>query len=161
MDLNTRLAEIRELQGREPLPDPGVIQGFESGSPPPPPMEDPDLPDYEDDDYPPEVESPLIPHKNPIRRNDTGEEFVARRETALVPGAGLMVVDGKASFRGFTVDLLDDERSAISAVVVLALKRVLEGHMEELRGAISVGITPEEKRAFAPKKRGRPRKDKA
>ena len=165
MDLNTRLAQIRELQGKDPLPNPGIIQGFESGSPSSPSFPaDQDVPFEDDDDHLEVPESPLIPRRAPeyvVKQSAAPASLEPADGLVVIPGGGLVVIDGKASFRGFSVDLLDDERSAVSAVVVLALQRVLEGHMVELRVGLAVGVTPEEKQALTPKRRGRPRKDRA
>ena len=144
-DLLSRLAEIRELQGREPIPDPTRIEGFGRGAPSPPPLpaglergpvdlsqvpENPD--DFENEVIPP---SPLIP------TTATLDDFSQRVQSTLLPKPDLAVVgiDAKhtiAQYLGREVTLNDRESASVKAVILRALQRVVKEQLAEVRALL-------------------------
>jgi hypothetical protein len=146
-DLLTQLAAIRERQGKEPLPNPGFIQGFGPGSPaPPPPIIVPS--DIEDPDEEP---SPLIPPQQFYVKKASGPPVSIDPQ---IPNFKLIVMDNAAQYAGHGVVLQDAERDRIAEIIVKAVKRELDGQMQTLglREAQATGLVPK-------RKRGRPRKD--
>jgi len=152
-DLLTQLAAIRERQGKEPLPNPGYIQGFgenDPPSPPPPPLYAPPAPD---DDDP----SPLIPPQQYyVKKKEP--EAPALSEEVVIPQFKLLVMDSAAQYAGHAVVLEDWERDEIAKLVVQAVKRELDAQASQLqvKGTAFTGaetVSPEKR------KRGRPRKN--
>ena len=147
MGLINDLARIREMSGREPLPDPRVIAGFEPGSPPPPPYiptEGSGVPKewLEPEPEPKSPPSPLVPRRakpEPV-------------EPAVAPSFLLVVLDGLASWKGRDVQLTDREVGSIRGIVLRAIQREVQADLEA--AATLGGSEP-------PKKRGRPKKAKA
>ena len=172
MSLIENLAAIRELQGKEPLPSPHAIQGFEPGDPTVPlyrtytTTTEPDpLPEdfgqaadpFGLDDAPPAVPvSPLIPRKAPVR-TPAGDALPA---PITGPIFSLMVADTIGSWKGREVTLTETEEKAIRGVVLRAIQRELQVDLS------AAGITRKARRpkgaleatGEAPKKRGRPKK---
>lgn len=163
-DLLTQLAQIRQQQGLDPLPDPRVIQGFEPGSPPAPPFMPSsvtqqdhfvdEIPDQEPETY----QSPLVAAASP------SPSAPGTAPADLIPKFELIILDSSAAYRGHDVELSREERNAIVSVVLAALRRALDALRAEVDGPPGPGLTPDEKAALqapleAPrKKRGRPRK---
>lgn len=126
-DLNQRLSEIRELQGKPAMPDPTKIAGFGPGDAPPPPIDYSRIKDDDPEDVPPgwldpeeeqrseAPESPLVPRRAPL-----GEE------------ASLIVIDEKAQYRGRPVVLSEKERATIVRTVLNAVKRDAEDQLKAL-----------------------------
>jgi hypothetical protein len=119
-NLNQRLSEIRELQGKSPLPNPNQIMGFGAHDPPaPPPPEDLDPSDEEDlppgwldpDDEPPAqkmIPSPLVP---------------VVKHRVMEPEADLLVMDGRATFKGRPVRLTEKEQASVIRIVLRSIQR--------------------------------------
>lgn len=174
-DLHARLAEIRELQGLDPMPDPGKIQGLGEGAPPPPPFPErppvdlsqvPEEPAEYIDDEEPEY-SPLIPQPTA----PAPEPRFTRPDLAVASNdAGASI----ASYLGREVLLTEKEATAVRTVVLRALERQFLAQAAEVRA-----LRPQRKRrsrvakdkrensevappsAAPPKRRGRPRKVQA
>lgn len=149
MGLINDLARIREMSGRDPLPDPRVIAGFEPGSPPPPPFiptEGSSVPKewLEPAPEPKAAPSPLVPRKAKPEPVET--------PTPVLPQFLLVVMDGLAAWKGRDVQLTDREVGAIRAIVLKAIQREVQADLEA--AATLGGAEP-------PKKRGRPKKAKA
>lgn len=159
-DLITQLAQIRQRQGLEPMPNPGFIAGFgenDPPSPPPPPLYSHPAPD--DDEEP----SPLIPPQQ-LRVKETVNNPVLSEEM-VIPSFKLVVMDSMATYAGHQVVLEDSERDQVATIVITAIKRELDQlgsnlqkpgtafNYAELASYTSAGA-PEVKR-----KRGRPRKN--
>jgi hypothetical protein len=134
-DLRTRLDEISEMQGRAPLPDPGIIQGFGPNDPPPPPLPDfpirppvdlsavPEAPEEFFDD---EDDSPLIPR---------APEVEARTETVRVPDLAVLGNDNAgtiATYLGRQVELTSQESASVRRVVLKALARRVKSELAEV-----------------------------
>ena len=159
MDLIQRLAEIRELQGKDPLPDPTVIEGFALGPPPPEETEDPE------DFYEP---SPLVPRPAPDARADAQAQ---PERPAPNISFRLLIADREAAYEGHAVTLLVAEYASIVETVINAVKRVLQERLvevqskrwEEMRAAgdPDTGQSRQAPTVIAPpkRKRGRPRKE--
>jgi hypothetical protein len=158
-DLNQRLEQIREMQGKPPMPNPMFIQGFEPGSTPPPPLhpleippDDPMADEFLDGDPPaPVPASPLVP----------------RRPAPPAPAAPpippiafqLVVADGVAAWKGRDVILTVEESNAIKAVVLGALQRELRADLATVgRKRIRKAKAAPEAASSQPRKPGRPRK---
>ena len=150
MGLINDLARFREMSGREPLPDPRIIAGFEPGSPPPPPYIPTERSQTPEDWLEPEPEpkappSPLVPRKVKPEPVET--------PTPVIPTFLLVVMDGLAAWKGRDVQLTDREVGAIRSIVLKAIQREVQADLE---AAASLGG-----QATEPKKRGRPKKVKA
>lgn len=139
-DLNARLNEIREQAGYEPLPDPGKIQGFGEGAPPPPPFtvrEPVDLsqvpePDYDDEEdvYEPVPPSPLIPQ---------GAQFAPAPPSLSKPDFAVVGNDSStyiADYLGRQVELTEQERAKVKRVVLGAIVRVARMQMAEVEALL-------------------------
>ena len=158
-DLIAQLAAIRELQGKEPLPNPGFIEGFGPGRPPAPPPPEA-FPDVEDPDDEP---SPLIPPTQYyVKKKELGPAL--NNPTAIDMAASvnfkLIVMDNAAQYAGHAVMLKDAERDTIAEIVVRAVKRELDGEVDKLglREAQAQGLVPSVS-GTGKRKRGRPRKN--
>lgn len=179
MSILDDLAKVRELQGKEPLPDPTKIQGFGPEDPPVPPYlppesaTDPDLPpDWLDPDLdmPAPPPSPLVP-KAPKPVPQPMPQLAER------PPFSLMVMDRVAEWKGRVVQLLEPEEKSIRAVVLKAIQRevkadLLEAGVKRTRRKVSrspvgaaegsAGSTAQSEPGAAPaepvkRRRGRPR----
>lgn len=157
VDLNTRLAEIREMQGKEPLSNPGVIQGFQQGSPPPPDWLDPEDEAEDEHEGPP---SPMVPRDVAVRKAPQGPQVAPGGTFAPIPGLDLIVVENEAAYKGHAVTLNQQERSSIARVILGASQRILNERLAEVEAPPRVVLRTarEELAAAAPKKRGRPKK---
>ncbi len=128
-DLITQLAEIRQRQGLEPIPDPRHIQGFGDGQPPPPPFPTFGEPTVtQQDDFDPEPEPEMY-----VQRTSPAE--APRTEppprTAL-PQLELVVLDTAAAYRGKDVELTPGESNLVKAIVLGALRRDLDALVAEV-----------------------------
>lgn len=173
------LAEIREMQGREPLPDPTRIQGFEAGSAPVPesrpvysaPLNPPLPPGVEDeflDGGPPAEEaqvpaSPLIPRRRSEQHRLVQppgmDEQALSSALAGMPVPLLAVLDREATWKGRAVALSESDERAIRAVVLKAIQREVQADLQ----AAGVRRVRRPKAVLdaataQPAKRGRPRK---
>ena len=169
MSLIDNLAAIRELQGKEPLPNPHMIQGFEPTDPTVPPYNPYDAAGIRDplpedfgqsadpfglDDTPPAVPaSPLIPRKAPVR-TPAGDALPA---PITGPVFSLMVADHIGSWKGREVQLSEKEEKAVRAVVLKAIQRELQADLSEA-GVRRARKPKDAILADPPKRRGRPRK---
>jgi hypothetical protein len=160
VDLNQRLAEIRQLQGKEPLPNPHRISGFgEPGDLPSPsgPVTRfiPPLPESRlEDDFglemdaeepaPPSLPpSPLIPRKSPLT------------PSPKVPGLDFDLTE-----------LEESDLRAITEIVLKAKLRRIQGALAAVAaprrlkkpGKASESTGTQEAVSVEPRKRGRPRK---
>lgn len=158
MDLHQRLAEIRDLQGKDPMPDPTKIQGFGPEAPPPPtshPVQQEWPGDTQEPEDFSEEPSPLIPVVRKVLNPPLNEGRQNAREFLPAPDAGVFVMDGHASFKGFTVDLNQAEQDEVSGVIVRAVRRRLDELSKATINPVQVFTPP------IHKKRGRPRKVKS
>lgn len=160
MSLINDLAQIREAQGKPPLPNPHVIQGFEPGAPPAPPFNpfEVDSPTGEvtemgvDDPYlnegPPKEEappSPLIPRRPrtephrlvPTPDADPLESLATAVAGKLIggmakPASGpmLAVLDRQATWKGREVALSESDERAVRAVVLKSIQRELQADLK-------------------------------
>lgn len=170
-DLLQRLAEIREAQGKDPMPDPTVIHGFEPGSTPPPEWKPPTTTEQleysgdwadEPEDEPEAPPSPLVPRKAP--------EPAPMSMPQNITGIDLLVVENEASYKGHTVTLDWGEKAEIARIILSAARRVLDEHLSEVEKPKNI-LTVQEMVAQAAalrtpgvvvkRKRGRPRKNPA
>lgn len=183
MSLLNDLARIREMQGKEPLPDPGVIQGFGPNDPAVPPYTPRTVaPSYEqepvEDEFleggPPaeEPQSPLIPRKHrlvaPPGQPDAGDPLdaiVAQVAERLLGGMAaaspaLAVLDRVARWKGREVALSESDEKAVRAVVLKAIQRELAADLAAagVRRVRKGGAAPEAASAVPVRRRGRPRK---
>ena len=160
-DLLTQLAAIRERQGKEPLPNPGYIQGFgenDPPSPPPPPLYSP--PGAEDEDP-----SPLIPPQQYyVKKKEP--EVPALSEEMIIPQFKLTVMDSLAQYSGHAVVLEDGERDQVATIVITAIKRELDqlgSNLQKPGKALTYGERLQAAAVHATeqikRKRGRPRKN--
>lgn len=184
-DLNQNLAQIRELQGKPPLPSPHVIQGFEPGSPPipgdrvvdfnpplPPVVQQAAIEDEFLDGGPPAEgppPSPLIPRRPRTEPQalvqppgDPIDMIVAQVADRLLgatlgPQANpqLAVLDQKATWKGREVALSETDSRAIRAVVLKAIQREV---VADLQAAGVRRVRKPKSASEQPAKRGRPRK---
>lgn len=148
MELNKRLEEIREMQGRSPLPSPHQIQGFggpgDKPSPPPPANIPDEWLNPEDDDEPELPPSPLIP----------------RRPVAPVVAKTPPQADMEFS------DLTEEDLRQITEIMLKAKLRKLQAALASVAAprkapkrpqSLSAPNTPESV-SVEPRKRGRPKK---
>ena len=165
MSLIDDLARLREVQGKEPLPNPHVIAGFGPDDAPPPPylpqqrlaepQNDPVPDEFLDsgppDDVPPP--SPLIP-----RRPPAATKLVPHEPTGA-PLPTLVVLDHVGAWKGREVVLSDADERTIRSVVLKAIQREVQADLRVagVRRVRKVKPAPEVPVA-APRKRGRPRK---
>ena len=148
------LAQVREMQGKAPLPSPHMIQGFEPGSPPVPPLRplEVDSPSgMVEDEFleggPPMEEprpsSPLIPRPDPNRQtgrelmhaamySPTATEIMAKLAPNPPAVFALTVLDEVAGWKGREVRLSDDEQKQIRLVVLRAIQRELDADLRPL-----------------------------
>lgn len=167
-DLIQRLAEIREMQGKEPLPDPTVIEG---GPLPPRPPRDED-PDFEPNFPDEEVREPMPPPSplHQLGRVPPPSPAPSPPQGFPVPDLAVAAFDSGAriaSYKGQEVELTEKEAVAVRTVVVRALQRYYRAKATELDGArtrrkrrkaeVASGAEGGD-RAAPPKRRGRPRK---
>jgi hypothetical protein len=136
MSLIQDLDKIRELQGREPLPDPSVIQGFDQNSPPPPAY-DPDVPaewlDPDLDQHDPRTQlppSPLIPQSAPVPAPVAMPSPSVAAEPARSAIFALVVADRLASWKSREVLLTEEEEKRVRAIVLGAIQRELVADLE-------------------------------
>lgn len=166
--LNKRLAEIRDQQGRDPMPDPTRIEGFGPGHPPTPSTPDVQTSwpeDWDGEGEPPDdPPSPMIPatdyvvRKIPLAPNTFLP--VNDKTEKLLPKPDLLIVGEGAYFRGFDVVLNQAEQDEVAGVVVRAVRRKLdELDGDRVRGLL--GAVVDRASEIVPKKRGRPKKVKA
>lgn len=165
-DLLTQLAQIRERQGKEPLPNPGFIQGFgenDPPSPPPPVM----VPGAIGDDEEPWVEAPKdgptgATHyvaKTPDFKRQTASQARAEMglsEEMVIPQFKLVVMDGAATYAGHACILDQADQDRIAEIVVKAVKRDLDAQLQTI--APESSGSPSESSQKAKRGRGRPRK---
>jgi hypothetical protein len=145
------LDKIRELQGRDPLPDPTVIQGFGPGSAPVPNY-DPDVPaewlDPELDQHDPRVNlppSPLIPQSAPVpapvampnpsvaaeparsmRTSPQSAEDTAR----IAELQKVLELVELLSWNGQPAPLSDEDRAGVRAIVLRSVQRRVAADLE-------------------------------
>lgn len=156
------------------MPDPTVIQGFESNQPPPPPLDMSRIEEDPDGDWAwpgegysiepgdaasPSPASPLIP-KPPVAVSRPSTQPQQINPASL--GLELVVIDHMAYFKGHEVSLTQDEKAQVARVVLAALRRDLDDHAAQL--APQAVFSDKEmaeinSKVFAPKKRGRPKKN--
>jgi hypothetical protein len=155
-DLISRLQEIREQQGREPLPDPGVIQGFGEDAPPPPEFRvRPDV----DLSQVPEAPAEYIDEDpfEEVKPVPEAKAFMSKPDLTV-----LGMDDGGyiASHLDRQVELTATEGAIVKTVVLRAIQRVVRAQLDELSA-----LLPKRKRrkpeAAEKPKRGRPRKQVA
>jgi hypothetical protein len=155
MDLHQRLAEIRAQQGREPLPDPSVIQGFEEGTPPPPefvprpPVDLSAVPEgptehiYDDPDF--EPESPLIPRTTQTPVPEFQQNLPQASANLPKPDFSIIGVEGvgyAAEYMGRQVGLSEGEVAQAKALVLRAIQRSVQAQLNEVKA-----LLPKRKRA--------------
>jgi len=168
MSLMGRLDEIRHMQGKDPLPDPTKIAGFEPGAPPIPPLPplDPDLPaDWIDPelDMPEPPPSPLIP-----KPKAPAPPLVAPTSAQI---EGVLALVELLTWNGQPAPFSDEDRNAIRAITLRAFQRGLETEMarfvprrarkpraprQQENGTPTTSQSTEPATA-QPRKRGRPR----
>jgi len=129
-----QLEAIRKRQGRDPMPDPRVIQGFGPGDAPPPSIIEQRLAEatpresFEDDEPEPVSQTPVPTFSRPQ---------VASPLIPTVPQTldqvELMVVNEHATFRGRTCVMSERERAKIVAVVLQAISRSVREQLRELK----------------------------
>lgn len=133
-NLIDQLAEIRRRQGRDPLPDPTKIAGFDTNDPPPPSPLDARIaeavPREEFPDYEPEAETPAPVYSKP------------QAASPLIPPAlnvpqsldqvELMVANENAMYRGRSCVMTPSEKAAVVSVVLKAIKRSIRDQLREL-----------------------------
>lgn len=185
-DLIARLAEIRQMQGRDPLPDPTRIQGYAEPPTDPPPFEVneepwPPLEEPEDQPGPPIGTGPEPEPSEPPLSQDAAMDLAE-----LLTKKELVVMDRSAMFRQRSVQLSETEWSAVVQVVLKSIRRSLDEQYAEVAGvkprlskprrqrgpdagkgqAVSVADAPGHARESAsastpaPRRRGRPPKQR-
>lgn len=150
-DLLTQLAQIRERQGKEPLPNPGFIQGFGENDPPSPPppvmvpggLEDTDVPE-------PTGATHFISKVTPGRPTGVGP---ISEDEMIVPQFKLVVMDAAAQYLGHATMLSEEDQNLIRQVIVKSVKRDLDAAVAPGSPTEPLGASPVAKRG-----RGRPRK---
>ena len=155
MSIINDLAKVREMAGRDPLPNPHVISGFGPDDPPAPPLgpigdEQFDDPYLEGDPEPEPAPSPLIP------RRPAPVVAAPAPEAPKVPMPDLVVINQFAAWKGREVTITEADEKAIRAIVLKVIEREVRADLAAagVRRVRKVKtVTPE-----APKKRGRPRK---
>jgi hypothetical protein len=155
-DLITQLAQIRQRQGLEPLPNPGFIPGFgenDPPGPPPPPLYSPQAED--DDEIPPPAQQYYVKKQEP--------QTPALSEEMMIPQFKLTVMDSMAQYAGHAVVLEDSERDQVATIVITAIKRELDqlgSNLQKPGTAFTYAELESATTAMVPakRKRGRPRK---
>jgi len=170
MTIMDRLAEIRQMQGKDPLPDPTKTPSAPGYDPLGPPLDtprqqvDPDLPkDWLDPEIdlgqepaymkPPAPASPLIPR--------------AQTPAPIPSVPNLLVSDRTAAWKGRIVNLSEVDEARIREVVLVAIRREVDADLEsvtqkrtrrEMKPAVGLPAAPgPEASPVAPRRRGRPR----
>lgn len=160
-----RLAEIRAMSGKDPLPDPTKIMGDPGVGPLGPPL-DPDLPkDWIDPELDAGEDPPYMKNIPPSPLIPSAKIPTPAPEMARMIAEGLVVVGTLGAWRGREVQLLESEEARIREVVLLAIKRELDADLNlvakrrkrKAQGAAPDGGAPVPHPAPAPKRRGRPR----
>src|SRR5580765_4548320 len=132
MTLMDRLAEIRAMQGKDPLPDPTKTPDAPGVSPLGPPLDlprqpmDPDIPtDWID----PEIDLGHEPAymKNPAPASPLIPRAVPQTPIPSVPN--LMVADRSAAWKGRIVNLSEADEARIREVVLVAIRRELDADL--------------------------------
>jgi len=139
-NLLSRLEEIREAAGHEPMPDPTRISGFGPGTEPEPPLpEDP----FEDDDDEGFTELPPAASGGPEWR-----EPPASRPSPLIPAPqtpraapapelaeiDLLVANDQAAYKGRKVSLKPREQADLIKIILKAIRRSLDEQYQEVAG---------------------------
>lgn len=142
MSLIDQLASVRERAGLEPLPNPGIIQGFGAFDAPAPPYvpqnppapagwldDDPDAEEDEVMESPAPPPSPLVPKR-------------ARMPLPAPPGLPvsqtttldfqLVVADRKAAWKNREVVLSEGDEKAVRAIVLRAIQREVDAELAEV-----------------------------
>ena len=141
MSLVQDLARLRELSGKEPLPDPGVIQGFphpgvpqyaQSPTDMPTDWLDPEIDGMPDEDPPPFIPSPLVPDRNFAQRAKPVAP-VGVLEAPKLPACNLIVVDQIGAWKGREVSLSAEDEASIRAVVLNAIRREVENDLSAVQ----------------------------
>lgn len=179
MGLVERLAQIREMQGKEPLSDPTKIYG-----PPAGPEAFSDVPEEgepnDGDFYVKKVEppSPLVPRATAQTARDlyekpgqtTDSSYLPKPAFIGAPAFQLIVCDKEAAYQGYAVTLSQSEYASMVEIVINATKRVLQDRLaevqtkrwEEMRasqaGPETATTGDPDAGQSVPRKRGRPRK---
>lgn len=160
-----QLAEVSRRQGK-PFVDPRIIQGFESGQPPPPPISDEDvkIPTAAEMFGGPPVEA------EPVEGTLEASPLVAAglgglaspsvMEPAVPPGmkTDLLVMGRVAAYKERGVELSEAEEAAVARVVIRALKRLMKDQYREVEKLLPRRTRKRKVEAVEPKKRGRPKK---
>ena len=157
-DLITQLAQIRERQGKEPLPNPGFIQGFGENDPPspPPPIFVPGATAIEEEE---EFENPLATKPSVsgathyVRKELPPGRLEPLSEEMVIPQFKLVVMDAAAQYLGHATVLSEEDQNLIRQIVVKSVKRELDAAVAPDPSGRASEAQPSPKRG-----RGRPRK---
>ena len=162
-DLITQLAQIRERQGKEPLPNPGFIQGFGENDPPspPPPIFVPGTTAIEEGNEDLREDLPTWNPKTPtgathyVAKTVDGHGMVPDRlsEEMVIPQFKLVVMDAAAQYLGHATVLSEEDQNLIRQIVVKSVKRELDAAVAPEASGRASEAPPSPKRG-----RGRPRK---
>jgi hypothetical protein len=135
-----QLAAIRERQGRDPLPDPRRIQGFEDGTPPVPDLvaerlaeatPRPAWEDFESDTPEPETHTPPPTFSRPMPASPLIPEPV--QVPRSLDEVELMLVNNNATYRGRACVMTEREKAAVVTVVLQAIKRSIRDQLREVQ----------------------------
>jgi hypothetical protein len=170
MTIMDRLAEIRQMQGKDPLPDPTKIPVAPGVSPLGPPLDtprnvDPDLPrewidpELDEGKEPAYMQQPKAPSSPLIPRAQT---------PASIPSVpNLLVSDRTAAWKGRIVNLSEVDEARIREVVLVAIRREVDADLSAVTQKRSrrprlpstgLPAAPGPDAApVAPRRRGRPR----
>lgn len=141
MSLLTDLDRVRQMQGRDPMPDPTKIQGFGPDDPPQPdylpPAISPDLPPEWID---PELDVPRNAQASPqsplMALGAQGTKAVVSSPPAApaaLPDPGqfqMIVCDRVAAWKGRSVELSEADEKAVRLVVIRAIQREVQADLE-------------------------------
>jgi len=171
MTIMDRLAEIRQMQGKDPLPDPTktpTAPGFDPLGPPldtPRQQMDPDLPREWIDPELDEVKEPAYMQQPKA----PSSPLIPRAQTpAPIPSVpNLLVSDRTAAWKGRIVNLSEVDEARIREVVLVAIRREVDADLESVtqkrirrprKPATGLPAAPgPDATQGAPRRRGRPR----
>jgi len=172
MTILDRLAEIRQMQGKDPLPDPTKTPASPGMNPLGPPLDaprqqvDPDLPkDWLD----PEIDLGQEPaYMNQVAKAPSSPLIPRAQTPAPIPSVpNLLVSDRTAAWKGRIVNLSEADEASIRQVVLVAIRREVDADLASVapkrsrRPRLSSTGLPAapgpDAAPVAPRRRGRPR----
>jgi len=171
MTIMDRLAEIRQMQGKDPLPDPTKTPASPGMDPLGPPLDTPRQPvdkDLPADWLDPEIDLGQEPAYMQQAKAPSSPLIPRAQAPAPIPSVpNLLVSDRAAAWKGRIVNLSEVDEARIREVVLVAIRREVDADLESVtqkrtrrprKPAVGLPAAPGPETAVQPpRRRGRPR----